>query len=318
MNKTEVISYILSQREIEAPAVQNEFSLSYCDVKEILDKLVCEGRIEFESGVKYKIVSSADCKRSDEVPYKPKRSSEREATLERYKEMEAAFERRREEYRRFLHQLEDFDKEEDDGDEDDEGDEWDYDEGDDGEWDYDDDDDAWDTGDDDEEEYEDEEDKKKVLKRLAESLRRIAERRERSECVDEDYYHVDDDNVFKDFMESVEEETCLPFRDWVLKDIEEGLRAVDDLDNCMLWIDGSMPFHVKIRNGIHRVLSDGGMVMKRTGKSERKIEKELKPFESVFLSENGEIMCEIKSPKATFRTLLEFYAAVRAVFLLNN
>ena len=308
MNKTEVISYILSQREIEAPAVQNEFSLSYCDVKEILDKLVCEGRIEFESGVKYKIVSSADCKRSDEVPYKPKRSSEREATLERYKEMEAAFERRREEYRRFLHQLEDFDKEEDDGDDDDDNDEWDYD----------DDDDAWDTGDDDEEEYGDEEDKKKVLKRLAESLRRIAERREHSECVDEDYYHVDDDNVFKDFMESVEETTWVPFRDWVLKDIEEGLRAVDDLDNCMLWIDGSMPFHVKIRNGIHRVLSDGGMVMKRTGKSERKIEKELKPFESVFLSENGEIMCEIKSPKATFRTLLEFYAAVRAVFLLNN
>lgn len=50
--------FILTQPQFEAPAVQQKFSLSYTDITEVLDELIAEKKIEFDSGITFKVKTS--------------------------------------------------------------------------------------------------------------------------------------------------------------------------------------------------------------------------------------------------------------------
>ena len=56
MIKDEIKKYIISQTEFQVPFVQNMFSVSYPEMKEVLDELIKERKIEFVSGMTYKVI----------------------------------------------------------------------------------------------------------------------------------------------------------------------------------------------------------------------------------------------------------------------
>ncbi|MDE5593167.1 MAG: hypothetical protein K2I75_04460, partial [Clostridiales bacterium] len=70
MQEQEIKNYVLAQSEIEVPALQKAFSLSYSEAKSIIDDLEKCGAIQFKSGVVYEVTSQS----SDTTPsyYKPK------------------------------------------------------------------------------------------------------------------------------------------------------------------------------------------------------------------------------------------------------
>ena len=55
-----IMDYILRQKMIEVPAVQNKFSLSYREMKTIIDELIEDEKLKFLSGVAYSVKESKD------------------------------------------------------------------------------------------------------------------------------------------------------------------------------------------------------------------------------------------------------------------
>lgn len=68
MQDVEIKNYILSQSEIEAPSLQKQFSISYGEVKSVLDELEKDGKVQFKSGVVY-TVNKVQPSEENNAPY---------------------------------------------------------------------------------------------------------------------------------------------------------------------------------------------------------------------------------------------------------
>lgn len=74
----EICKYIIENSQVEAPALQKQFSISYSECNVILEKLTKEGVLEFVSGITYKVNQKKSDSPNVEV-YVPK--NEQEATF---------------------------------------------------------------------------------------------------------------------------------------------------------------------------------------------------------------------------------------------
>lgn len=60
MDKDNILNSIKNNGGAEIPALQEQFSLSYREAKKIIDELIADKRLSFESGLKYVYVKDAD------------------------------------------------------------------------------------------------------------------------------------------------------------------------------------------------------------------------------------------------------------------
>ncbi len=105
MEKETIKKYILSQEKIEFPEVQNKFSISYAEMKSVFDELSKENKLEFVSGVTFKIIGK------DVINDLFRREARESYSIDdRLREIE----NRRRALTERLHRMNDFDDEDDD------------------------------------------------------------------------------------------------------------------------------------------------------------------------------------------------------------
>lgn len=118
--KDEILNYIKQNNGIEVPALQDKFNLSYIQSKEIIDGLVSNGTLIFESGVKYVCANkSVDAGKSESKAEHSETDLEEQQRAERRKYLE---ERRQELIRRMMADMDDDDNDDDDDDDDEDDD----------------------------------------------------------------------------------------------------------------------------------------------------------------------------------------------------
>lgn len=75
MQEQEIKNYVLAQSEIEFPALQKEFSLSYSEAKSIIADLEKDGKLQYKSGVVYTVLSQpSEC--NNQSYYQPQNAFE--------------------------------------------------------------------------------------------------------------------------------------------------------------------------------------------------------------------------------------------------
>ncbi|MDE6690391.1 MAG: hypothetical protein K2K04_00315 [Clostridia bacterium] len=112
MNIQEVIKYSKLNKSVTIPELQTEFGVPYRKAKSAVDKLIADGKLAYESGIKYNYVGNfGDLHEAD--------FKGREVTGSRLLERIASIEMRRKELKRRLRRLRptDCDNDEDDEDE---------------------------------------------------------------------------------------------------------------------------------------------------------------------------------------------------------
>lgn len=76
MDIAKIMEFVLSRQEIEGPALQQQFSLTYGQVRQVIEELTRVGTLEYISGVSYKVVKQE--KNTDPVQvYVPKNEDEK-------------------------------------------------------------------------------------------------------------------------------------------------------------------------------------------------------------------------------------------------
>ena len=291
MIKDEIKEYILSQTEFQAPAVQNMFSVSYREMKEVLDELTKDRKIEFVSGMTYKVINK------DTVVYKP--ADDREAlyiralweclkcgrvntvTLQRRFNIGYSVAARA------------IDWMEDNG-------------------------------------YVSPFPAREVLITEEGFIETFGAPVDSSGTADEDddvLSHIydsddDDDDDISDILDLLEsdektdasdDEDEFDFRSALIEAFGSGLKNSGP-DKFTIGLNDGTQFELKfIRDGNALRISDGGRTVTESGQTRRKVINVLNGFAQVGLDENGEISVTVEIPACTLMSLLTLYAAVSAV-----
>ena len=291
MKKDEIKEYILSQTEFQAPAVQNMFSASYPEMKEVLDELTKDRKIEFVSGLTYKV------SRSDTVIYQPKddrealyiralwecieRGSVNTVTLQRRLNIGYSVAARA------------IDWMEDNG-------------------------------------YVSPLPAREVLIPREGFIETFGMPVEQSDSTDDgalshifDSEEDEDDDDIMDILAllegdgekdaSDEEDAEIDFKSALIEAFSSGLKN-SDTDSFTIGFSDGMRFELKfIRDGNALRISDGGRTLFGSALTRRKVTNVLKDFAPAALDENMEIYATVELPSDTLMSLLILYAAVSAV-----
>ncbi len=303
-NKNENIrKYVLSKSDIEAPEIQDKFSVSYSATRKIIYELINKGVLKFDSGVVYKVVRKAIpvpeytarneeenifikalwqcvklnsaslllvqrcCSCSYNLAARALDWMEKKGYIGEYPERRMKISV--DEYCRIFGTPDDVDdNNQADGEQDDRT-------------------------------------RREFLEKRRQEL--IAR-------MQQPFGNYEDDSAAKDKNnEDREVDTEVDLRTFLIKCLERGLQYKSKDGKYVVGLDGQTQFELKfIRDSDMLMISDGGKTLQQTVQSKRKIKNVLKRFEPVVL-ENEEISISVKNPFGTLMGLLILYSAVDAV-----
>lgn len=320
--KEEILNYIEHNKYIEVPILQDKFNLSYKEARNIIDELIANNTLAFDSGVKYSYVGKSTSS-SDNIENRVEiqnTDSEEERLAIRRKYLE---ERRQELLKRL--QAETKDDEENDG---------------------------IDFLSDSDEEL-----RLKALQFCVEKERASAtllqhvfsigfarackllfwmekmgyiskgdnfhprkiliSQEELDELLVKKHMKENDesDNYNEDDIE--QNDNVVDLRPILVKCFEQGLQVKSDTENYILGLNEELAIELKfVKDGSALVLSDGGKTISKTKKRSLVVKKILKNFAPVELK-SKEICITVESPRGVLMALLILYSAIDAVMKMD-